>query len=269
MKSISGKNWEELQTNKRLIEKTKIDENFTDIQAKLVISRNFSVEEIYSIKNHVNFNNPFLKTKDFLLACDLITKHIIKKDNILIIGDYDVDGCLSTSLMVNFLKKNKTNVKYYIPDRLKDGYGANKNLINRLIYLYKPQLIIFLDCGSNSYEALKSIDSKKISSLIIDHHNIQKPYPLTQILINPKKECDYKKYDYLCTVFLTYFFIDLCIKKNNLNIEILQDRIYVILATIADVMPMRDINRLLALNVLENFDIDNNSTFNFLFKILK
>ena len=103
MKSISGQNWEELKINNRLLEKKKIDYNLTNIQAKLAISRNFTDEEIYSIKNEVNFGNPFTKTKDFLLACDLLTNHINKKNKILVIGDYDVDGCISTSLMVNFL----------------------------------------------------------------------------------------------------------------------------------------------------------------------
>ena len=105
MKSISGKNWEELNLSDRLIQKAKIDHNFTDIQSKLIISRNFTHEEIFSIKNSVNFNNPFTKSGDFLSAIKLLKKYIINQSSILVIGDYDVDGCLSTSLMVNFLKK--------------------------------------------------------------------------------------------------------------------------------------------------------------------
>ena len=118
MKSISGKNWEEIKLSKRLIDKVKIDHNLNDIQSKLIISRNFSEEEVFLIKNKFNFTNPFLKTNDFLSAVRLL-KNIIENNKILIIGDYDVDGCLSTSLMVKFLNFNKSKVNFYIPDRLK------------------------------------------------------------------------------------------------------------------------------------------------------
>ncbi len=269
MKSISGKNWEELKFDNRILEKTKINYNLNYIQAKLILSRNFTDEEIYSIHNDVNFINPFTKSKDFLLACDLLKNHIDKKDKILIIGDYDVDGCISTSLMVNFLNKNNSKVNYYIPDRFKDGYGANKKLLKNLLNLYNPKLIIFLDCGSASNEGIEYIKSQRISSIIIDHHNVNKPYPLSDIFINPKKICEYKKYDYLCTVFLTYLFIDLYIKKNHLKIIISEEEIYVLLGTVADVMPMRGINRILALRVLKNFDINKNFIFKYLFKTIK
>ena len=265
MKSISGNYWEELKSTQRLIDKIKIDHNFSMIQAKMIISRNFSEEEIFSINNNVEITNPFLKKKDFLLGCELLKKHIDKRNKILIIGDYDVDGCVSTSLMVNFLKKNKAKVTYYIPDRVKDGYGANKELIIKLLLKYNPRLIVFLDCGSNSYKALNFIKSKKIDSFIIDHHNTQEPYPLTNIFINPKKNNGYKNYEYLCTTFLVYLFIDLYIKNNQLKFSIKHEQIYVLLATVADVMPIRDLNRTLAINVLKNFKVNTNLIFETLF----
>ena len=267
MKSISGKYWEEIKTEKRLVDKVKVDHNLNTFQAKLIINRNFTEEELLSINNNISLKNPFIKTKDFLSACELLELHITKKNKILIIGDYDVDGCLSTVLMVNFLKKNQAKVKYFIPDRLKDGYGASEKLIRKLISFHKPELIIFLDCGSSSYNAIKFINSKNISSLIIDHHNINKPYPSSDIIINPKKICDYNKYDYLCTVFLTYLFIDLYIKKNKLKISIKDNQIYVLIATVADVMPIRGINRFLALNVINNFDVNKNFILSNLFNL--
>ena len=78
MKSISGKNWEEIKLSKRLIDKVKIDHNLNDIQSKLIISRNFSEEEVFLIKNKFNFTNPFLKTNDFLSAVRLLKKNILK-----------------------------------------------------------------------------------------------------------------------------------------------------------------------------------------------
>jgi single-stranded-DNA-specific exonuclease len=169
----------------------------------------------------------------------------------------------------NFLKKNYSKINYYIPDRFKDGYGASKDLIIELTKKFKPNLIIFLDCGSNSYEATKYLKTKKISVLIIDHHNTKFPYPISDVFINPKKNSDYEKYNYLCTTFLTYLFIELYIRKYRLKISIENDLIYVLLATVADVMPMKGINKVLAKNVLQNFDVSKNFIFKKLFKILE
>ncbi|WP_440911866.1 single-stranded-DNA-specific exonuclease RecJ [Candidatus Pelagibacter sp.] len=269
MKSVSGKNWEELSLDARLIEKIKIDHALNDVQAKLVLSRNFSKEEIFLIRNKISLNNPFLKTKDFLSGIELLQKCIINNEKILIIGDYDVDGCVSTSLMVNFLKKNNVNLNYYIPDRIKDGYGASVKLIEKLIKKYTPKLIVFLDCGSNSNEALTYLNSKSIKSIIIDHHNTQKPYPPCNVFINPKKDENYKKFDYFCTAFLTYWFIDLFIKSYKFQNSLKGFSIFVLLATVADVMPMRDINKIFAKQVIENFDINKNPVIKYIFKFFK
>ena len=269
MKSVSGKNWEEFSTDKRLIEKIKLDHALNDIQAKLILSRNYSKEEIFLIKNKIPLNNPFLKTQDFLAGIKLLQNSVINNEKILIIGDYDVDGCVSTSLMVNFLKKNNVHLNYYIPDRFKDGYGASEKLIDNLIKKFTPELIIFLDCGSNSNEALAYLNSKSIKSLIIDHHNIQKPYPPCNVFINPKKDLDYKKFNYFCTAFLTYWFIDLFIKSYKCHNSLKDFQIFVLLATVADVMPMKGINKIFAKHVLENFDINKNPIIKYIFKLFK
>jgi single-stranded-DNA-specific exonuclease len=269
MISISGKHWEEIKIQKRLIDKVKIDFNLNDTQSKIALSRNYTDQDFFLINNDIKLHNPFLKTKDFLLGCELLKNNIENHNNILIIGDYDVDGCMSTSIFFNFLKKNNNKrINYYIPDRFKDGYGASKDLIIKLTKKFKPNLIIFLDCGSNSYEATKYLKTKKISVLIIDHHNTKFPYPISDVFINPKKKSDYDKYNYLCTTFLTYLFIELYIRKYKLKISIENDLIYVLLATVADVMPMIGINKVLAKNVLENFDVNKNFIFKKLLKIL-
>jgi len=269
MISISGKNWEEVRVQKRLIDKIKIDFDLTEIQAKIALSRNYTDQDLFLINNEIKFHNPFLKTKDFLLGCELLKNNIENDNNILIIGDYDVDGCMSTSILFNFLNKNNRKVNYYIPDRFKDGYGASKNLIIKLIKKFQPNLTIFLDCGSGSYDAIEHLKSRKISTFIIDHHNTSMPYPVSNVFINPKKNSNYGQYNYLCTTFLTYLFLDLYTRKYKLKKSIENNLIYVLLATIADVMPMIGINKILAKNVLKNFDVSRNLIFKNLFKILE
>jgi len=266
MISVSGKKWEEKKTNKNLVEKLKQDYNFSDILSKLVISRKFDQTELSSIDNHLNLNNVFFKNNDFEKSVELVTNSINKQENICILGDYDVDGSAATSLFVRFFKSIKHPFSYYIPDREKDGYGATKKLFKKLI-LNKPELIIMVDCGSTSNEAIDFLNENKIKSLIIDHHEITKPFPKANVIINPKKDTGYINYDYLCATTLVYFFLDLLSQKIKNKIKISDYLIYVLLATVCDVMPLRKLNRLIAIVVLKNFDINKNIAFNELFNL--
>ena len=254
MISVSGKKWEEKITNKNSIEKLKQDRNFSNILSKLVISREFDETELSSIDNNLGLNNVFLKNNDFEKSIELVTNSISKKENICILGDYDVDGSAATSLFIRFFKSIKHPFFYYIPDREKDGYGATKKLFQKLI-LKKPKLVIMLDCGSTSNEAIDFLNDNKIKSLIIDHHEINKPFPKANSIINPKKDNGYIEYDYLCATTLAYFFLDLLSKKIKNKIKISNFLIYVLLATVCDVMPLRKLNRLIALVALKDFDI--------------
>ncbi|MDB4193904.1 single-stranded-DNA-specific exonuclease RecJ [Candidatus Pelagibacter sp.] len=264
MISISGKKWEEKKTNKNLIEKLKQDYNFSEILSKLVLSRKFDQIELTSIDNDLNLNNVFLKNSDFEKSVELLSNSISNQENICILGDYDVDGSAATSLFVRFFESIKHPFFYYIPDREKDGYGATKKLFQKLI-LDKPDLIIMVDCGSTSNEAITFLNDNKIKSLIIDHHEISKPFPEANVIINPKKDNGYIEYDYLCATTLVYFFLDLLSQKIKSKIQISDYLIYVLLATVCDVMPLRKLNRLIALVVLKNFDINKNIAFNELF----
>ena len=190
MISVSGKKWEQKENNKILLEKLKQDYDFSEIVSKLIISRKFDLTEINTIDSDLKLNNVFLKNDDFEKSIKLVINSINNKENICILGDYDVDGSAATSLFVRFFQSIKHPFFYYIPDREKDGYGASKKLFKKLI-LKKPKLIIMVDCGSTSNEAVAFLNENKIKSLIIDHHEINKPYPKANAIINPKKDNGY------------------------------------------------------------------------------
>ena len=268
MESVSGKYWEESKINQRIFEKIKSENNFPDIINKLILLRSFNKEEIFTINNKIKLINPFFKIKDFENSYKALKETIEKKGKILIIGDYDVDGIVSTALFIKFLNILSYPYDFYIPDRLKDGYGASLKLIKKLIKK-KPNLVIMLDCGSNSNESVELLNMNSINSIIIDHHEIHKPYPKTKNLINPKKECDYENFNYLCSASITFFFIDYFLNKEKLKNDFNQNLIYVLLATVCDVMPLRYINRIIAKNILQNFDFNKNYFFNKLFEISK
>jgi single-stranded-DNA-specific exonuclease len=268
MISVSGKKWGEKEINQNLVDKIKQDFNFSDILSRLIISRKFEDDEIATIDTDLDLNNVFLNNEDFNQSIKLVVSCINNNEKICILGDYDVDGSAATSLFVKFLESINHPFFYYIPDREKDGYGATKKLFQKLI-LEKPKLIIMVDCGSTSNEAIDFLNENKIKSLIIDHHEINKPFPNANSIINPKKNNGYKEYDYLCATSLSYFFLDLLIEEIKSEINISDYLIYVLLATVCDVMPLRKLNRLIALNALKNFDITKNLPLNTLFELNK
>ena len=266
MISVSGKEWKQKKINQNLVEKLKQDYNFSDILSRLIISRKFNEDEIATIDNDLGLNNIFLNNSDFQQSIDLVVSCINNKEKICVLGDYDVDGSAATSLFVRFFENINHPFYYYIPDREKDGYGATKKLFQKLI-LEKPKLIIMVDCGSTSNEAVDFLNDNKIKSLIIDHHEINNPFPKANSIINPKKDNGYREFDYLCATTLSYFFLDLLIKKIKSQIKISNYLIYVLLATVCDVMPLRKLNRIITINALKNFDITQNLALNALFTL--
>ncbi|XOJ73898.1 single-stranded-DNA-specific exonuclease RecJ [Candidatus Pelagibacter sp. Uisw_114] len=266
MISVSGKRWEQKKINQNLVDKLKQDFNFSDILSRLIISRKFDDDEIATINTDLDLNNVFLNNEDFNQSIKLVVNCINNNEKICILGDYDVDGSAATSLFVKLFENINHPFFYYIPDREKDGYGATKKLFQKLI-LEKPKLIIMVDCGSTSNEAINFLNKNEIKSLIIDHHEINKPFPNANSIINPKQDNGYKEYDYLCATSLSYFFLDLLIKEIKSEINIADYLIYVLLATVCDVMPLRKLNRLIALNALKNFDITKNVPLNTLFEL--
>jgi len=265
MISVSGKIWTEQKVNKNLVEKFKQNYGLGDILSKLIISRNYDESEIHGINNKQKLKNIFKDDKDFQKASLILLKAINNNENICILGDYDVDGACATSLLVRYFNHINQKHFFYIPDRTKDGYGASKKLFQKLI-LKKPKLIIMVDCGSTSNEAIDYLNKHQIKSIIIDHHEINKPYPKSNVIINPKKESIKKENSLLCATAITYFFIENFIQKNKSNFKISNFLIYVLLATICDVMPLRKINRIIAKNTIDNFNIQNYDALNYIFK---
>ena len=263
MISVSGKIWTERKVNKNLVAKLKQDYGFGDILSRLIISRNYDVSEIYGINNYQKLTNIFNDDFDFEKASSILLNSIKNNENICILGDYDVDGACATSLLVRYFNHINQKHFFYIPDRVNDGYGASKRIFQKLI-LKKPKLVIMVDCGSTSNEAIDYLNENNIKSIIIDHHEINNPYPKSDVVINPKKKLLDKEKTFLCATALTYFFIDILIRKTKSNFKLSDFLIYVLLATICDVMPLRKINKIISLNTIDNFNLKKNSALSFI-----
>ena len=259
MISVSNKEWSERIFNINRVDKCSQDNDFSQILSKLIISRKFNDEEIHSINNpdSIIFSNVFRFNIDFKNAVKLVSDVIDRKEKICIFGDYDVDGSCATALIIKFFKSIDHPHFYLIPDREKDGYGLNVKLVKKIIK-EQPKLIIMVDNGSNSTKEINLFKENKIDALVIDHHQINEPFPKANVIINPKKNNGYIKNDYMCATLLTFFFIDLLKEKIATNFHLNDYLIYPLMATICDVMPLRNVNRFLAIYALKKFDLKKN-----------
>jgi len=264
MISVSGKKWEKQKVNRNLVEKLKQDHGFGDILSQLIISRKYDLSEIYGIKNKQKITNLFKDNYDYQKASALLFETIRNNENICILGDYDVDGVCATSILIRYFNHINQKHFFYIPERVNDGYGPSKKLFKKLL-LKQPKLIIMVDCGSTASEAIDYLNQNNVKSIIIDHHEINKPYPRSNVIINPKKNSSNLEKLFLCATSLTYFFVDFLIKKSKSNFKLSNLLIYVLLATVCDVMPLRKINKIIAQNTIDDFNLKDNIPLKYIF----
>jgi len=176
-------------------------------------------------------------------------------EKIMILGDYDVDGTTSTSMLYTYFSHRNFDLLYYIPDRYKEGYGVSTESIN---YAEENniKLIITVDCGIKAVNQVEYANSKGINIIICDHHLPEKKVPKAYAVLNPKqKDCAYPFKD-LCGCGIAYKLITAHNLKseNKLNIRSLLD--FVALATVSDMMPLIDENRVMVFHGLK--EINNN-----------
>ncbi len=167
--------------------------NASEPLAKLLLQRD--IKDFETARKFFNpstdqLHPPFLM-KDMQRAVDRITKAIESGENILVYGDYDVDGTTAVSLVYSFLSNQYDQVSYYIPDRYGEGYGISMKSVD---YASDNDisLVIALDCGIKAVEQVKHAASQGIDFIICDHHLPGKELPAAHAILNPLQEdCDY------------------------------------------------------------------------------
>ena len=250
------KNWTKSdQPSIRKVNSLQADLKIPNFICSLLIQR-----DINSLDKAKNFFRPKLDSlhdpylmKDMEKAVDRVNKG--KKEKILIIGDYDVDGTTSTSMLYAYFKQREFEVLYYIPDRYKEGYGVSLESIDYADE-NSVKLIITVDCGIKAVNEVKYANSKGIDVIVCDHHLPDVDLPKAHSVLNPKQlDCRYPFKD-LCGCGIAYKLITAHNIKsaNKLNIRSLLD--FVALATISDMMPLIDENRVMVFHGLN--EINNN-----------
>ena len=264
-KSIKYK-WKYEKIDDSLIKQVASENNIPKPVAELMIKKGiYSKDDIELFFNGSlkSLRNPF-DIKDMEKAAERIAKAVMNHESIFIYGDYDVDGVTATALMYIFLMQCGANVSYYIPNRLEEGYGLNKDAINE-IHHRGADLIITVDCGISAIEEVLLAKELGMDIIITDHHQPSKELPVAaDAIINPMREDDLYPNKTLAGVgvaFKVVMALRFTLRKHNFfqndapNIRNLLD--IVTLGTIADVMPLVDENRIFVRHGLELMSGDN------------
>ncbi|WP_455482475.1 single-stranded-DNA-specific exonuclease RecJ [Bartonella sp. B35(2025)] len=223
---------------------------FPDQLARILSARGVDESEA------VAFVNPTLRAlmpdpesfMDMECAAERIIKAIMKQERITVFGDYDVDGACSSALIARFLRCFGIEVKIYIPDRIIEGYGPNEQTM-RMLAQEGTNLIITVDCGANSPDAVKAARLAGADVMILDHHQMAEIHHEAVALVNPNRPDDFSEQGHLCAtgvVFIVLVRVNHLLRKKKYRGELpnlLSMLDLVALATICDVVPLRGVNR--------------------------
>jgi single-stranded-DNA-specific exonuclease len=238
--------------------------NIPEFICTLLLQRNIdSLESAqkYFRPNLNELHDPFLM-KDMDRTVDRLIQAIDSSEKIMILGDYDVDGTTSVSMLYDYFIKKTLEPIYYIPDRYKEGYGVSEESI-AFAADQKVSLIITIDCGIKAHDEIEAANKKGIDVIICDHHIPDDSIPKAYSIINPnQKNCDYP-FKGLCGCGIGFKLISAIEKKSGGPEETNQYLDLVAIATIADQMPMINENRTIVHHGLKELNNNPRPGFHF------
>ena len=216
--------------------------------AKILLQRNvetFEEAKKYFRPSLSDIHDPFLM-KDMDLAVERIETAILNNENILVFGDYDVDGTTAVSLVASYLRTIHPNIATYIPDRYAEGYGVSYMGID-FAEDNNFSLIIALDCGIKAIDKVAYAKEKNIDFIICDHHKPGKEIPKAVAVLNAKRDdCNYP-FDELCGCGVGFKLIQaLGVSRKQTIDDFVPYLDLVATAIAADIVPMNGENRVLA-----------------------
>jgi len=255
--------WKVRQHNFQKEEILKQELKLNWVLAKILVNRGIDTPEKASFfleAKLADLENPY-KLRDMGKAVTRIKRALEQKERILVYGDYDVDGIASSSILVTELRKKGGIVQYYIPNRLTEGYGLNKEAIKNAID-QNIDLIITVDCGINSYEEVRMANNAGIDVIITDHHEPQDKLPEAVAVINPKRrDCNYP-FKELAGVGVAFKLIQALSYNGKWDKELNDYLALTAIGTVADIMPLRDENRIIVKHGLKNIVTTRNLGLN-------
>jgi single-stranded-DNA-specific exonuclease len=222
--------------------------NVDELVATLLVQRgitSFDQAKTFFRPSLDHLHDPFLM-KDMDVAVNRIENAIANQENILVFGDYDVDGTTAVSLVASYLKCFYPNIATYIPDRYAEGYGISFQGID-FAEDNGFTLIIALDCGIKSIDHVAYAKEKNIDFIICDHHRPGDSLPEAVAVLDPKRDDCHYPYDELCGCGVGFKLIQALSQNRNQTIDDLIPYLDLVATAIAaDIVPITGENRVLA-----------------------
>jgi len=236
-----------------------------EVVAGLLLQRGYNDPEVAEAFLHPQLSqleDPFRIT-NMDTAVDRLLAAMASGQNISILGDYDVDGVTSTTLLVSIMRVFGIYPKYLVPLRMEEGYGMTQEVVERALGDSKVDLLIALDCGTNSCQEVDFLSQCGTDVIIVDHHRCKDGLPEKAILVNPHVyDGEDKPWSQLCTVGLVFKLVHGLLKRlraqgddTAMALRLKDYLDLVALGTLADLVPLTGENRILTrhgLRTLQN-----------------
>ncbi len=252
------KDMEFTKNGENLIDKKVLDElskkfNLNEKVIEILVNRGYSNEKL--IDEFLNSDISCLKDPFLLQNMEKVVERIISAINsnekVLIFGDYDTDGICATSILYNYLKTKSDNIFAYLPNRTEDGYGLSCPCIDKIAKRLMPNLIITVDCGISCEKEVEYVKKLGIDIIVTDHHELPEKLP-NCLILNTKFDQPFN-FKGLCGAGVAFKVVQALGQKLGDNVE--KYLPMCALATIADIVPLTNENRILVKEGLKRIDL--------------
>lgn len=243
-----NKKWECYEIDEKKLKEFTQKYNLNELLARVLLNKGITTKEnieLFMNPTRKDFHDPFLMP-DMEVAVNRILKAIDNNEKIIIYGDYDADGITSITVLKSFLEERGLEVDSYIPNRLDEGYGLNKEAIKK-IFDDGHRLMITVDCGISGIDEVEYANSLGMEVLITDHHEPAQTLPNALAVVDAKRKDNKYPFNQLAGVGVVFKFIQaISIKLNLDEKEYLKYLDIVCIGTISDIVPLVDENRVIA-----------------------
>ncbi len=224
-----------------------------DLLARIIAGRGIALDEVEAFLDpsiRRLMPDPYDLT-DMAAAAERIADAMVRGEQVAIFGDYDVDGATATALLTRFLRLGGREPLIHIPDRIFEGYGPNVEAVCSLAER-GATLLVTVDCGTTSHEPLAQANRLGLDTVVIDHHQADERLPAAVAVINPNRLDDLSKLGHLAAVglvFMTIVAVNRALRARGFwtpdrpEPDLLGFLHIVALGTVADVVPLRGLNR--------------------------
>lgn len=198
-----------------------------------------------------NLSDPFL-LPNMELAVERLFRARASGEKFVIFGDYDVDGVTATALLTEFFRVLGWNPIYYLPHRLEEGYGLTQEAVANCLRNSPVKLVLAVDCGSSACDVVRELQGRGVEVIVLDHHQFAERAPALA-LVNPQLESSATPWKELCSAGLAFKLAHALLKRARLEripgadqVDLKRWLDLAALGTVADMVPLRGENRILA-----------------------